>query len=967
MATVLTAPENPETMFISFPIEKWERDDSGDLIVKGVATDGSVDSDLQVVDSSWSGPALAKWLETGGNVRMAHDPRKPVGKGLQIEIDRDGDGKHRVQSLIVDPLAQKMIEKGVLTAYSLGISHPVIKRDPTGQAPGGIICGGELSELSIVDRPSCKNAYLELAKAAANGSCEFTGKVYGADDLLTKEAHEEDVTVTVPKTAQITFSPADLAKLLDHRAQAETRQQDAALKAIMAAEAGTYKRDIDTATRRRLAGQGRALSNLSYPIETHEDADNAVTLALSGHGNVSEAKALIRRVASKEGWQDILDRLDGKGSDSADKAAAPPKGKKCRTCKGSGKIRDGNMTCPDCKGKGRMMPGSGDDDSADKASGVTAAEPQAVKSDSGEDDPELHHQDGEDDDTDSDADAMDKSALAALGARMGWSQAQMDALPAEAVKVLLAADVAAAQKAAAPDMTKPPKVPCGSCGRKCKPSAKFCPGCGKGMSAEKADRPTPGEGVTGAAEHDVEPAPEHREPDGPAIESLEHDAHLPTVPDSEALASKTAEMHARLGVPWDTGWVHDLTCPAFHPQVAKAAHPLAHLGMLDETEWQSKALDAAAASPFDEDRARSAALLWQHARTVKAVPADLADELRLEAHKAFRDANPGPGSAPTPGEIVASRFNRPYLSAGHGAPSPEHKGPNTSPVHPGHISAADFQRDLITAGHAADGPENATPRHMPVQAPEVPGVPSRVYYTHMMRDNARQAMSAMHDHISRTFPDICPMHQPPSPGEVPSRARPVPAGVGGPVPHRGGATKADEGAQAAPQGDGNALAQVTRLERKLLRARKAAGLEPEAAGEPAVLTKAATVDPDLIKAAAAEAFSPLVAELRGELAAARGQIEAQAKTLKKQGKVLDAIAGQPDPAVTAYRGVALAGTPKTPAAAQPTVAQYAERARATALNAHYDTWNNDPDPEARLRALDLLMKMAGLDGQQKTP
>ena len=37
------------------------------------------------------------------------------------------------------------------------------------------------------------------------------------------------------------------------------------------------------------------------------------------------------------------------------------------------------------------------------------------------------------------------------------------------------------------------------------------------------------------------------------------------------------------------------------------------------------------------------------------------------------------------------------------------------------------------------------------------GMPEAVHYTGTMRDNARQAMTAMHDHVSRLFPDVCPM------------------------------------------------------------------------------------------------------------------------------------------------------------------------------------------------------------------
>jgi len=40
------------------------------------------------------------------------------------------------------------------------------------------------------------------------------------------------------------------------------------------------------------------------------------------------------------------------------------------------------------------------------------------------------------------------------------------------------------------------------------------------------------------------------------------------------------------------------------------------------------------------------------------------------SNKAYRDATPGPGSAPEPGQVPAEDFQRPYIADGHGADSP---------------------------------------------------------------------------------------------------------------------------------------------------------------------------------------------------------------------------------------------------------------------------------------------------------
>jgi len=904
--TATLAPDQ-EIVYTSFPIEKMEED--GDtLYVYGKATTPDVDSDEQVVDKDWSGEALKSWFSTGPNVRVQHNSqRDPAGSGVKVEIDRDGDGAHWVKAAIDEPVAQRLVRKGHLRAFSVGIAKPLIVRDVTGKARNGIIKGGELAEISLVDRPANRSCYMQIAKAAGDGTCEFTGKVIGADDLLTKA---DTVNVDVPTSAQITFSPGDLAKLLKHRETAGDRELDV-FKAMTATEEAVFKRNIDTATRRRLASEGKALPNLSYPIENAEDLGNAATLARSGHGDTGAARTLIARRAKELGVANPLDEDDAKKADDVDAAKAMP-------------------TEPDA-----------------------VAAPAAVVKDDGGDAPQLHHNDGDDDDTDSDADAMDKAATP---------------------------EAAAEEKAAAPDMAKKPKIPCPKCKGMNKAKAKFCGKCGAPMMAKKAAEPTPGDGVTG--EH-IEPAPPHREPDGPAIESLEHDAGLPTVPDSsvkaddDAAVMAVAARHKALGVDSEMGTLHDLTCAAYDPAAVAKSYPGVDFSAINIQSWLDKTLSAATTGALEQ--AQEAGKLVETAVTLKAVTPGLADELRHEAFKAFKDANPGPGSAPTPGELSAERFKRPPITAGHGALSPGHAAPHTSPIHPEHIAASGYQRDLITDGHAADSPDNDPGHPMPLAAPEVPGVPSRVYYTQVQRQNAQQAMRNMHDHIASTFPDLCPMAGPGRMGEPPSNARPVPAGVGGPVPH--GATKAaadeviansvtefEEAAATAKAARKAARKQQRELLDAIIKgypvnsARADLGMEPlpepvtKAAGggggantaEPLTVVEGDAVgatlkafNPDLIKSAVAEAQAPLI------------------ERLDAQQKLLDAMADQPDPRVAAYRGVALNKTTAPPAGMLDSPERPAG-VQDVAYKAMYEQWQNSTDPEQRENAWKFLTERLGL-------
>ena len=514
-----------------------------------------------------------------------------------------------------------------------------------------------------------------------------------------------------------------------------------------------------------------------------------------------------------------------------------------------------------------------------------------------------------------------------------------------------------------------PKMPCPKCKAMMKQKARFCGKCGTPMTVGKAAKPTPGDGVTGAAAAAIQPVPAHREPDGPAFEALEHDAGLPTVPDASV---KTAMRLSQLRVPADQGMIHGLLCPAYDETSVKAAWPGADLSLVDEMTWQAKALEIAATAPLDE--AMAASRLWETARMVKAVAPDLAADIMGGARKAFRDANPGPGKAPEPGEMSAERYNRPYIGAGHAAPSPGQDPPHSSPIHPGHVSASDFTRPLITAGHAADSPDNAAARPAPVPAPEVPGVPSRVFYSNAMRQNAAQAMAAMHDHIAATFPDLCPMHGPGRMGQPPAGARPVATGVGGPVPH--GASKADEGGwhstgvtdpviidPSPAVADRAAKKAARRFERELLASVLKGDVSIDAAR--AQLGLPASPAPAVVKAAATELpGGPGTPGPRGRAGHRGDHHEGERPAAGRARRAAqdhrrDRRPARPGGDRLQGRGRRAPRTP--PAPAGPTgMSQRAGLAQDATYRAMHYQWRNDPDPGKREHALGYLMGVTGL-------
>jgi hypothetical protein len=76
---------------------------------------------------------------------------------------------------------------------------------------------------------------------------------------------------------------------------------DRLLQAWTARDQEEYAAAYNTAQRKKLAGEGKALSDGSYPIGNALDLKNAAILAASGHGDVGAAKALIRKRAKELG------------------------------------------------------------------------------------------------------------------------------------------------------------------------------------------------------------------------------------------------------------------------------------------------------------------------------------------------------------------------------------------------------------------------------------------------------------------------------------------------------------------------------------------------------------------------------------------------------------------------------------------------------------------------------------------
>jgi hypothetical protein len=93
-------------------------------------------------------------------------------------------------------------------------------------------------------------------------------------------------------------------------------------KDLLESAAGyVIKRKVSAAERKKLASEGNALPDGSYPVENEGDLHNAAILARSGHGDVAAAKRLIAKRAKELGVANPL------ANDNASKETGVPETK----------------------------------------------------------------------------------------------------------------------------------------------------------------------------------------------------------------------------------------------------------------------------------------------------------------------------------------------------------------------------------------------------------------------------------------------------------------------------------------------------------------------------------------------------------------------------------------------------------------------------------------------------------------
>jgi hypothetical protein len=386
----------PDISYAWAPITKMEKDDDGTLLVYGPAASPDLDRDRQRLNPQWLDRAMPAWFAEGANVREQHDGKRAVGVGVGLSKG-DGDA-HMLAARIVDPVAVLKCEHGVLKGFSVGIKNPRVTMGKA-DAPGGEIVGGDIIEVSVVDRPCNPTTLFELAKADGAGGgladvddAQVTEKSDAEAFGLPQELYDQlaapvkealarvadagtSVTVDTIKTDDAGAGVASPSLVI--RLEGAPVTEDMLRGIVDARVAELAKADLSAAGRKKAAASGAAMPDGSYPINTKADLRKAIKAVGRGGADhdkirahiVKRAKALGLEALVPDNWNPDGSTKDATKSDEPDTAVSPE-----TVAKAEEILRDVRALAPSLvKADGDEPPAGGEDETQD----ITGAE-QAI-------------------------------------------------------------------------------------------------------------------------------------------------------------------------------------------------------------------------------------------------------------------------------------------------------------------------------------------------------------------------------------------------------------------------------------------------------------------------------------------------------------------------------------------------------------------------------------------------------------
>lgn len=308
------------------PITKSEKQNDGTLLVYGPAATSALDRDRQRLDSAWLDEAMPRWMSSdgaGGAVREQHDGKRAVGVG--VGLAKAEDGTHMLTARIVDPIAVKKIEYGVLKGFSVGIKNPRIEMGKA-DAPNGLVTGGDVIEVSVVDRPANPECLFQMAKADSAGSLALIDEpcVVDKSDAATyglpAELYDRLPAVAKQALADLAAAGADVTAAQAEKADAPDVSNPLVVNVTVVAEhaprsgtaasedeaylelaeaADLFKADFTAAERKKYASSGVAMPDGSYPIPSKAYLRKAIkAVGRGGAEHDAIRKHIIKRAAA---------------------------------------------------------------------------------------------------------------------------------------------------------------------------------------------------------------------------------------------------------------------------------------------------------------------------------------------------------------------------------------------------------------------------------------------------------------------------------------------------------------------------------------------------------------------------------------------------------------------------------------------------------------------------------------------
>jgi hypothetical protein len=227
--------KKPDTLvFAAF--SKVDKQSDGTLIVTGIASTETEDSDKEIVKADAVRSALPDYMQFG-NIREMH---QPIASGTAISASVDAAGVTHLEAHIVDPVSVLKVETGVLKGFSIG--GRVTKRDAMNKR---IITGLKIGEISLVDRPANPDAIFSIVKFDSSGRALEPDPV---DDQLRKGMYD------VGELARLIQSLNYIASAADDEARWEkdNSAMPARLKAAVAELCGCLRDMVDEESRELL-------------------------------------------------------------------------------------------------------------------------------------------------------------------------------------------------------------------------------------------------------------------------------------------------------------------------------------------------------------------------------------------------------------------------------------------------------------------------------------------------------------------------------------------------------------------------------------------------------------------------------------------------------------------------------------------------------------------------------------------